>query len=188
MDNALLLWDDLLKGLSNWQPSFLHIMVEEMALLLVQPSKLDVQFDAYREAIYLWLVHILILEGWAAERKQRFTNYASIVSTCIAGPNHWSLKLAALLVRSSQALHDRFGEIVQLALGRKEHAQEQTGGIEVIKAEVLRFDKALDQVLDNHEFDMDVKSKSRRRQSSSRDQGWSKWEGSWASKPIGMVD
>ncbi|KAI9718053.1 MAG: hypothetical protein M1812_004311 [Candelaria pacifica] len=188
MDHALLLWDDLLKSISNWQPSFLRITVEEMAVLVIQPSKLDVQFDAYREAIYLWLVHILTSEAWAAARKQSFTNYASVVSTCITGPNHWSLKLAALLVRLKQDVQDRYGEVVQLALGRQESAQEHAGELEAIKAEVRRFDAALNQVIDDHDTDMDTGVENERRGSLTGDPGWSKWKGPWASKPIGMVD
>ncbi|KAI9703178.1 MAG: rRNA-processing protein las1 [Candelina mexicana] len=188
IDNALLLWDNFLMGLSNWQPSFLHIMVDQMASLLVEPSKLDVQFDAYREAIYLWLVHILTTEAWAAQRQQGLTDYASVVSKCIAGPNHWSLKLAALLVRLNQDVQDRYGEVVRLALGRQERDQEQARELEAIKAEVRHFDAALDQVFDGHDTDMDTETHNGSRKSLSGEAGWLKWEGPWASKPIGMVD
>ena len=102
MDDVFILWDGLLRRLTNHQRLFLILLTNEMSLFLIQPSMLDTKIDEYREAITLWLEHIYTDDQWAAACKRGNLDINVILSTCLMNPNYWTLHLAARIIEDSK--------------------------------------------------------------------------------------
>ncbi|KAI9816871.1 MAG: rRNA-processing protein las1 [Pycnora praestabilis] len=216
MDGVFLLWDDLLKRLTLHQRSFLRILTDEMSNLLVQPSGLSVQFDSYREAIYLWLVHISTSEPWAASRNKWSFRLDNVVSSCIMGPNHWSLKLSSLLMEvGDEHLKNQWADVVSIQAGQididgdidtSESESDESDSGEQSESKV---DEDGELKIVEHPSEKAARKSIRKlvrpvkRQDrpgkedewedvdedseSSNAPGWRKWKGPWAAKPIGMI-
>ncbi len=173
------LWEKLLKEITAHQPSFLRILTEEMSIRIIQPSQLDITIDAYREAAYMWLVHILTTDGWAVpSRLARFSSNC-VISTCLMNPNYWSRRLATILAveTDDQSIKAQWGDLVQASNGQYDELPSKA--LEQVDANTVR--EHVEQVnaqIANLDGQANLDSQGR---------GWVKWKGPWVAKPIGMV-
>ncbi|KZF26631.1 Las1-domain-containing protein [Xylona heveae TC161] len=191
MEAAFAMWDDFLKYLTGRERDFLSAVLEEMAAMLVQPSRLDIKIDAYREAVYLWLIHLLESDTWKARRRRCFSSVRSVIATCIMSPNHWTRRVSTRLVESgSQELKDEFGELVELQTiemgeiegGSKSNEEEKAAAYSNNYARLLEKETTDEDRVGNEDRRL-----KRQKTQPSLQNGWSKWDGPWLPKPIGVV-
>ncbi|KAI9837227.1 MAG: hypothetical protein M1819_000301 [Sarea resinae] len=146
MDGIFVMWEDLLKRLTNHQHRFLRILVEEMTIKLVQPSQLDVQFDAYRQAVYMWVIRILKSEEWALRRRRYYRDQSGVISTCIMGPNFWSRDLARSLVEAGdEVLKEQWDELVGVPM-KKHGSSRRSSSDGTISSEIARAREEADEL------------------------------------------
>jgi len=179
MENTFWLWEELLKELSSHQPSFLRILTEEMSIRIIQPSRLDITIDAYREAVYMWLVHILTTDGWAVPSRLAQFNCNCVISTCLMNPNYWSRRLATILAieTDDQFIKAQWGDLVQAS--NSQYDGSPTKELKKVDTNIIK--QHVEQV--NAQIaDLEQQAKL-----DSQGRGWVKWKGPWVAKPIGMV-
>lgn len=179
MEDAFLLWDDLLKTLTLHQRSFLCLLTNEMSILIAQPSRLDITIDSYREAVYTWLINILTAEAWAASRKRHNFDPSCVISTCLMNPNHWSRRLAmALAVETDDHLiRAQWGDLVKRSNAQYECSQQ----------DVSKNERVSDIKKDVDRVSMEIVKFEEQAKSASQGGGWVKWQGPWVPKPIGLI-
>jgi hypothetical protein len=179
MEFTFWLWDKLLKEMTAHQPSFLRVLTEEMSIRIVQPSQLDITIDAYREAVYMWLVHILTTDGWAVpSRLARFSSNC-VISTCLMNPNYWSRRLATILAieRADQSIKAQWGDLVQAS--NAQYDDSPTKGLKQVDTYTVK-----DHV---EQVNAQIANLEEQAIADSQGRGWVKWKGPWVAKPIGMV-
>ncbi|KAI9870484.1 MAG: rRNA-processing protein las1 [Pleopsidium flavum] len=179
MESEFSLWDDLLKKLTQHQRPFLRILTDEMSIMIIQPTRLDISIDIYREAVYMWLVHIITSERWTTSRKRGNFNASCVISTCLMNPNHWSRRLATVLAidTDDEFTKAQWANLVRLSNAQYEQLQldgMSQGEVANIKEEVNRVNAKI------NEFEQQASS-------ASQGSGWVKWQGPWVPKPIGMI-
>lgn len=179
MENTFSLWDEMLKETSSRQPSFLRILTEEMSIRVVQPSRLDITIDAYRDAVYVWLVHILTTDRWATPRKLAGFNSSCVISTCLMNPNYWSRRLATILAveTNDRCIKAQWGDLVQAS--NAQYDEILTVGSREVDTKIVKEHVEL--------VDAEIASLKQQANSDSQGRGWVKWKGPWIAKPIGMV-
>lgn len=109
MTGAFTIFSNLLRRLTLHITSFVNHLTAAMTNLLTNPSTLSVPLDSYREAIALWLTHILVDNAlWRQARiKGRVDKCkGSVMAECVAAPNAWSMQVARALVGKSLGSED----------------------------------------------------------------------------------
>ena len=96
MDRAFSTWDGILMEISRRQSHFLMVLLEEMARSLASPGSLDPETEPHREAMYVWVEHILTSDTWATVRR-RYLSSGFIVAMCHHSPGHLTDRLLSLL-------------------------------------------------------------------------------------------
>ena len=179
MENTFSVWDEVLKEISTRQTSFLRILTDEMSIRIVQPSQLDITIDAYREAVYMWLVRILTTDGWATSRKLAGLNSSCVISTCLMNPNHWSRRLATVLAieTNDQCIKAQWGDLVRGS--NAQYDGPQPNDLQPVDTTIIR--EHVERVSG------EIANLERQAYSDSQGRGWVKWKGPWVTKPIGMV-
>lgn len=179
MENTFWLWEELLKELSSHQPSFLRILTEEMSIRIIQPSRLDITIDAYREAVYMWLVHILTTDGWAVPSRLAQFNCNCVISTCLMNPNYWSRRLATILAieTDDQLIKAQWGDLVQAS--NSQYDDSPTKELKKVDTNIIK--QHVEQV------NAQIADLEQQANLDSQGRGWVKWKGPWVAKPIGMV-
>ena len=179
MESTFSLWNEVLKEISSRQPSFLRIITEEMSIRIVQPSQLDITIDAYREAVYLWLIHILTTDKWAVPRKLAGLNPSCVISTCLMNPNYWSRRLATVLAvdTTDQCIKAQWGDLVQAS--NAQYDDFKMDGLGQVDTYTIK-----DHV---EQVNAKISDLEQQAHSDSPGRGWVKWKGPWVTKPIGMV-
>ena len=102
MTDVFPLWDKLLRLLAFHQQKFLMLLTDEMCLAIIQPSTLDISIDSYREALKIWLHHILVDHFWNTARSRSLLMADTILLTCVTSPSYWILHLAIAIVDDPQ--------------------------------------------------------------------------------------
>ncbi len=105
MAGAFLLWDDVLKYLTTHLPRFLALFINRATSLLTAFSA-TANEDPIKDALYRWLVHIMLDQIWSGERQRGFAALReAVVSHCMLEYTFWGQKLARALI---QAADDSF--------------------------------------------------------------------------------
>jgi len=179
MGSEFPLWDDLLKKLTLHQRPFLHILTDEMSIMIVQPSRLDISIDTYREGVYMWLVHVITAEGWATSRKRGAFNASCVISTCLMNPNHWSRRLATVLAvdTNDEFLKAQWANLVKVS--NSQYERYQLDGLN--QMEITNIKEEVNRV------NAEINNFEQHANSASQGSGWVKWQGPWVPKPIGMI-
>lgn len=97
IDTSLSKWEQPLQLIAESHPIFLTILTEEMAKTLTSNQNSDPTDDALREAIYMWLDHILKSAEWRTTR--RLLSPAYILAICDTVSNHWTKLLRKELAK-----------------------------------------------------------------------------------------
>lgn len=106
MEGAFLIWDDLLRRLSTHQRKFLHVFVERLASTITQRTRPSAQHDAFREACYLWLRHILLSDMWVQTTRYDIDVLRSeTMTSCVLNPNRWTGLLGHELIEGGDELY-----------------------------------------------------------------------------------
>ena len=118
MDHVFELWDDLLKRLTVHQRNFLLTLTDEMSILIIQRSLLDVRIDEYREAVAMWLEHIYTDKVWKGARLRGKLDVNTIMHTCMMNPNYWTLPLAVAIIEDPMypGAKSRYSDIIFKAM------------------------------------------------------------------------
>lgn len=93
LDDLFPKWEHLLQMVIESHPAFLTALTEEMINELAFTNSSNSKDDAYREAIYMWLDHILKSTAWQTTRRLLSPSY--ILTACDKSPNYWTKLLKA---------------------------------------------------------------------------------------------
>jgi len=96
MDRAFSPLDGILMEISRHRSHFLTVLLEEMTRSLASPGSLDPKTEPYREAMYVWVEHILTSNTWATVRR-RYLSPGFIVAVCRDSPGHLTDRVLSLL-------------------------------------------------------------------------------------------
>ncbi|KAK0664348.1 Pre-rRNA-processing protein las1 [Lasiodiplodia hormozganensis] len=187
LDGAHLIWDSLLCRL-NSDLQYVETLVEHMFRYMLQPSKADVKSDAFKAAMYNWILHVLTSEAWSSscsyDVRQRL--WATTMTACMTQPSYWSKKLAKeLLLEGDDDFQDEWLPILEASLPEAQSESEGMSSEPPGKNEAVPESQSDEEMRDaiadspGHPF-ADAKVQP-------RPGGWRKWEGEWRSTPIGLV-
>lgn len=101
LDDSFSKWEQLLQMIIENHPTFLTTLVEEMVkeLVFTHSSHSNDDNNAFCEAIYMWLDHILKSSTW--ETSRRLLSPAYILAAGDSAPNRWTKLLKADLEKGS---------------------------------------------------------------------------------------
>ncbi|KAK2801492.1 hypothetical protein FQN50_007708 [Emmonsiellopsis sp. PD_5] len=103
MEPTFSTWDEFLKELCRHHTPFLTTLGGEMARMLVEADTPASQNDPYKEAIYVYLDHILSSDAWAAVRGL-YLSICYIDAACCDAAGYWAGRLRSLVDQQSQNL------------------------------------------------------------------------------------
>lgn len=118
LDGAYLIWDTLLCRL-NAELQCFESLVEHMFQHMVQPSKADAKSDAFKAAMYDWILHVLTSTAWLSVCPHRVRQevWATTMTACMTQPGYWSKKLAKeLLLEGDDDFQDEWLPIFEASL------------------------------------------------------------------------
>lgn len=118
LDGAYLIWDGLLCRL-NLELQYFETFVEHMFRYMVQPSKADAKSDAFKAAMYNWILHVLTSRVWSGSCSHdiRRDVWSATMTACMIQPSYWSKKLAKeLLLEGSEDFQDEWLPIFEASL------------------------------------------------------------------------
>lgn len=211
LDGAHLIWDSLLCRL-NSDLQYVETLVEHMFRYMLQPSKADVKSDAFKAAMYTWILHVLTSEAWSSscsyDVRQRL--WATTMTACMTQPSYWSKKLAKdLLLEGDDDFQDEWLPILEASLPEAQSESEGMASEPPGKNEAVpesQSDEEMRDAMYGHptsfpafprrsEPVVDIFSNSADSPGhpfadakiQPRPGGWRKWEGEWRSTPIGLV-
>lgn len=170
MTGAFIIWNPLLLLLARHLPSFfLYSLTTKLVDLLALPSYLSVTLDPLLNATYQWILHLLTSGTWGnrhgrANRQNELKT--TTIKTCLGDPGYWMQKLGRELIEAS---NDDFKRD-WAPLFNESLPDHSTNRIQVPEAVTLSGSPQ-----DGEEEDHEMR-------------GWSKWEGLWKPKPIGLID
>ncbi|KAL1639214.1 rRNA-processing protein las1 [Diplodia intermedia] len=189
LDGAHLIWDSLLCRLSS-ELQYVETLVEHMFRYMLQPSKADAKSDAFKAAMYNWILHVLTSEAWSSSCSGdvRQHLWSTTMTACMTQPSYWSKKLAKeLLLEGDDDFQDEWLPILEASLPEAQSDSEGNPSEPPCKPEAVpesQSDEEMRDVINSAAFSAhpsaDAKIQPRRG-------GWRKWEGEWRSTPIGLV-
>lgn len=97
LHDTFIKWEQLLQMITESHPAFLSTLTEEMVNDLAFSSSSDPKNNAYHEAIYTWLDHILRSTEWKSSR--RLLSFSYLLAACEANPNDWTDMLKRVLLK-----------------------------------------------------------------------------------------
>ncbi|KKZ60933.1 hypothetical protein EMCG_04406 [[Emmonsia] crescens] len=128
MEATFSTWDAFLKELCRHQATFLTTLSGELARALVDESSAALEGDPHKEAIYLWLDHILNSNTWATIRKLYFST-CYVDAACHNASGYWACRLRSLI---DQCIHNLSTDIPMEASGYSTSELGTDGGAVVI--------------------------------------------------------
>ncbi|KAL0262901.1 rRNA-processing protein las1 [Diplodia seriata] len=189
LDGAHLIWDSLLCRL-NSELQYVETLVEHMFRYMLQPSKADAKSDAFKAAMYNWILHVLTSEAWSSSCSGdvRQHLWSTTMTACMTQPSYWSKKLAKeLLLEGDDDFQDEWLPILEASLPEAQSDSEGNPSEPPCNPEAVpesQSDEEMRDVINSTAFSAhpsaDAKIQPRRG-------GWRKWEGEWRSTPIGLV-
>ncbi|KAH8705403.1 Las1-like-domain-containing protein [Talaromyces proteolyticus] len=104
IDGVFSTWDSLLQKITESRPSFLTVLMEEMALDLIKSGKSNTntsseEADSYAEGVYMWLDHIVTSVAWEGYRLYISVSYLRAI--CREMSNRWTVMLEQTLSNMS---------------------------------------------------------------------------------------
>lgn len=114
MEEACVIWDQLLEQLAAEQRQFLSLLTDKMAAQLIAPQHVQSPNDTFREGISMWLEHIYTSRFWHQAAKRSGLDDTAIISTCLQNPNKWTVRLASSITQRSnrEQVQQFFGPLV----------------------------------------------------------------------------
>lgn len=98
LHDTFIKWEQLLQMIAESHSAFLSALTEEMVNDLAFSVQIkDTKNNAYHEAIYTWLDHILRSTEWRSSR--RLLSFSYLLAACEANPNHWTDTLKRVLLK-----------------------------------------------------------------------------------------
>ena len=98
IDEAIEVYNSLLRSLCYQQTKFLVVWLDEMIFRLVQRGSHNESLDSDCEAIFFWLKHVYNDSSWDKVRKTPRNSAEAALRACIATPRHWTLRLAVAII------------------------------------------------------------------------------------------
>ncbi|KAL2372070.1 cell morphogenesis protein Las1 [Blastomyces gilchristii SLH14081] len=169
MEATFSTWDVVLKELCRHRITFLTSLSGELARALVDEDSNTSEGDPYREAIYLWLVHIFNSSAWAAARRL-YLSTCHVDAACHDASGYWARRL-----RSSMDQHSHKLDTDATKEANSNGTSELGTGSGA--ATLGKQDGSVEEIVD---MDADLDSNLL------RSYGWDV-KGSWKYKPIGVV-
>ncbi|KAF2873820.1 Las1-like-domain-containing protein [Massariosphaeria phaeospora] len=129
MSGAFLIWTPFLRAVTAALPPLLDIMVTRMlAIMNGSPRNSSTEDHPVREALYLWLLHILSSGEWREARKKTSQHgvVTELLGTLFTSPTYWNLRLARALLENED-LPDRAAWMPVLEAATSEDAMEVDG-------------------------------------------------------------
>ncbi|OAX82992.1 hypothetical protein ACJ72_02652 [Emergomyces africanus] len=169
MEAVFSTWDAFLKELCRRQGTFLTTLSGELARVLVDENRAALEGDPYKEAIYLWLDHILNSTTWATARRLYFST-CYLDAACHDASSYWARRLRSLIDLYS---HNLERGVAEESIGQ---SISELGAGDGAMA-VGQGDRSCETPVDMHDdLDSDLL----------RSYGWDV-NGSWKYKPIGVI-
>jgi len=98
LHDTFIKWEQLLQMITESHSAFLATLTEEMVNdLAFSTQTKDTKNNAYHEAIYTWLDHILRSTEWKSSR--RLLSFSYLLAACEANPNQWTDTLKKVLLK-----------------------------------------------------------------------------------------
>ncbi|KGM91743.1 rRNA-processing protein LAS1 [Paracoccidioides brasiliensis Pb18] len=88
MEPVFSTWDGYLKKLCQQHATFLTVLSGELARVLIDSDSTASEGDPYKEAVYLWLRHILNSNSWATVRKLNLS-MCYVNAVCSDASGYW---------------------------------------------------------------------------------------------------
>ena len=197
MTGAFAIWNPLLLQLQvHLHSSFLRDLIITLLTSLKSLSEKSVALDARRDAIYQWIIHILTSKEWGGSpRLIRIQDELKItlMKICLMELGYWTRKVARGVVEASgddfkrawgplfnkavPAGNEAYGQPSQTISGRR-GSTDVISIPDAVSTSNNRIGSANQGSSEIHE----AKGQEHERR------GWSKWEGLWKPKPIGVID
>lgn len=98
LDGAFLIWDDLLQEIQSANKKFLHSLVGGLLRSISSASSASPEKDAEKEAMCLWIAHMLADKAWASAVPERSQLQREALEWCCLHPARWAHFLGTKLL------------------------------------------------------------------------------------------